>query len=256
MKEKHRIHATWDSRVIISNAHLDILRVHTARLKENKWIYPQEIAARRNIWCCSDSSSRGWGFIIYGELSGFSTDMQEESGAIWKPDMSERHIFLKELVAAKNTVFRVLEKYGPNCHIRLGVDNSATYHSLLRMYSANDAAIPHLQELRSRLRQQNSLLSVVLIRSEENASDAASRGRTASMTEAKTCLNVMCRKQIEDGINGIRRNAYDPSKAPARRSLRHPEALDEDDQQLYNGIQSALRRKDSTKTKKRVRPSL
>ncbi len=107
--------------------------------------------------------------------------------------MIDEHIFLKELVAAKDPVLRVMTKYGKNCHIRLGVDNSATYHALWRMYSANEAAIPHIIELRNALRTHNCLLTVILLRSEQNAADAASRGRLSTDTERLTCLSALCR---------------------------------------------------------------
>lgn len=174
--------------------------------------------------------------MIYGGLKSLD-HVVEETGGTWNKTMIDKHIFLKELVAAKDTILRILATSDGHVHIRLGVDNSAMYHSLLRMYSANSEAVPHLKEIRDAFRKRESLLSAILIRSEENASDAASRGRSALSVVAEECLILLQRRLIQDGIKGLRRNTYNPEKAPKHcRLLRHGELLDEETTNLQTEI--------------------
>lgn len=183
--------------------------------------------------------------MIYGGVESLD-HVVEETGGTWNKSMMDKHIFLKELVAAKDAILRILATSDGHVHIRLGVDNSAMYHALLRMYSANNEAVPHLREIRDALRRRESLLSAILIRSEENASDAASRGRTALSDVAEECLVLLQRRLIEDGIKGIRRNTYNPEKAPKHcRPLRHGELLDEDTTNLHTEMQGALHDRDA-----------
>ena len=85
------------------------------------------------------------------------------------------HIFLKELFAATWAI-KALLKRDPGAHeIHIAVDNSAAAAALRHMYSANIIACHELDNLWDILLSHSATLHIHSVRSEDNASDAASR---------------------------------------------------------------------------------
>jgi len=154
-----------------------------------------------------------------------------EHGRAWSGPLLASHIFVKELLAAKSTVEACIASHPGPLRITLGVDNTAAAHALRNGYSSNQFVMPHIRQLHQLLQISRSTLHVVSIRSEDNASDAASRGRRASNDEVKTTSILLAQHQLESSKMGLRANVYDPSKAPRRNGIRH-DPHPEDDESL------------------------
>ena len=65
MHQKHMQKAHWDSYFHLSPGDQRILGEYITRTKKNAYIMPMEDVPRQDVWTCSDSSSYGWGFVIF-----------------------------------------------------------------------------------------------------------------------------------------------------------------------------------------------
>jgi len=135
----------------------------------------------------SDSSDRQWGYLI------FTDDGKKafEKGHRWSTGLREQHIFLKELCAAVFAIRHVLSANPMGMDIHIGIDNSAAANAVRNMYSGNVMACHILDKLHEQLAARQARVFVHSLRSEDNASDAASRGRKATHELVENCFSRM-----------------------------------------------------------------
>lgn len=211
---KERSNKHWDVKMELTKEELEVINKHFEDMKTNAFIKSScEDVARTTTFACSDSSGQGWGYVIFDDEWGIPPDGQY--GEIWEESLRSCHIFIKELIAAKRTVIRCMQRASGPIHLILGVDNSAAAQVLRNKYSSNDFVIPHIRELCSEMEKSQCTLQVINLRSKDNASDGPSRGRRATEDEMRRCSIEMARSQLINGAHGIRENEYDGTNAPS-----------------------------------------
>jgi len=246
MQHKHVRKHDWDTSVSLTKEEQATLLYFTKKITANQYQYADETDdahPRKEVWACSDSSTPGRGFVIF-PASQTTEGVSHEWGKTWNADEVNWHIYRKEFHAAMEAITGILELHGKSLHIRLGVDNSAVYHALARKYSNNEDAIKLLLKIRDMLSTSNSILSVTLLRSEENAADPASRNVKLTSAQARICRSAMARQQLRDAIEGIRSNDYDIRRVPAHNSsggLRHDEMVCPEEDRLTNFLCGEVR---------------
>jgi len=151
-----------------------------------------------------DPSGNGWG-VCYLNDEVEEKDLSSRSltyGGVFAGGMKEASIFLMELAIAYWTILRLVQE--GKKHIVIVIDNTGAAAVLRRMYSHNKIANEWMKKLGPTLQENNVFLRVISVRSADNASDAASRGRLLTMTEY-----VRCRLVVQAELEGWRRHTPD-----------------------------------------------
>lgn len=234
MREKHCFQRTWDSSMTISKEDAPVFESFIQGMYRNSYQYAEETEGSfEDVWACSDSCDNRRGYVVLGDEG----QVIREWGKDWPPEVRLQHIYLKEFIAASETVKAITRDRPEQLHIRLGIDNAAVFHAISRGYSAIDTTAELLLEMRAILRAHRSLLSVYLLRSEDNAADPASRNRQVDEEAARSCRAVMARAQIQEAMEGLRTNTYNERKTPTActgGALRHAEHECVEDEKVIN----------------------
>ena len=146
--------------------------------------------------------------------------MDSEHGHQWSETIGARHIFIKELFAAVFAIRHCLATFPKSLEIHIGIDNTAAAAALRNMYSGNVMACEVLDKLSAELSAHNASIHVHGLRSEDNASDPASRGKTASKELVKECFRIMLAAEKGHRINVP--SEYNPTTAAG--GIRHHES--------------------------------
>ena len=212
----------WGDAAPLTHHEFASLLLHLDRLQENAWIDYAAEPERRTMTACSDSSLKGWGYVI------FTAEKPIERGFAWSN--MEEHIFLKELIAACRTIEHCINiNNGKPTEVRIGIDNSAAAHAIRNLHSSSPHAEQQLRRLWQTLSSTKSTVRVVSLLSAENAADEASRGRRASAMKMKECCQKIALEQVECALDGLRLNTYDPSSQPAFNGrVRHTDGHEKD----------------------------
>ncbi len=216
-KDKHRGRHNWDSSFEMSAEEHEILCHHFHDININK-PFEQECQdikkIRKQIFCCSDASSKGWGYVVYKDGEAVANESGIGSG-VWTREQNY-HIFVLEFLAAKKTIEHILSGNvsEEQLEIVIGIDNTAVAHVLRNRYTANTFIQNDLAELMMKIRDANCILRVVNLRSADNVADDPSRGRRASNENQARTHQILCHEQLIDSIKGIRNNPYNRAHAP------------------------------------------
>lgn len=177
--------STWDEKNFsLTPAEVLVMRRHWDLCLNNPWHESDFMATdRTTIRLVSDSSGNQWGYLVFTD-EGFKAF---ERGHRWSRSLQKQHIFLKELCAAVFAIRHVLLTNRRSLDIHIGVDNSAAANALRNMYSGNLMACTILDRLNAELGHHDARIFVHSLRSEDNASDAASRGRLATEDDVRNC---------------------------------------------------------------------
>jgi len=167
----------------------------------------------------SDSSDNSYGYLIFTD----DGKVKLEKGHMWSSSLSKNHIYIKELMAAVFAIRFVLSTSPKNIEINIGVDNTAAASSLRNMYSGNVMACEILDKLYLELKDHDATLRVWGLRSEENASDPSSRGKTAHPELVDACFRVMLGHE-----RGHRINVPSDYHPLGEEGVRHPEFEEHD----------------------------
>jgi hypothetical protein len=186
----------WDDKAELSAEQYETIRTNLDILRANAWLDYALEPHREVITACSDSSQRSWGYVVYTD-SGVI-----ERGFQWSnSDFLDEHIFLKELIAACRTITHCINmNQGRPTEVRIGIDNSAAGHAIRHMHSSNVHAEVQLKKLWKTLTESKSTVHTITLLSEQNAADAASRGRRASDEQLRNCARILAKAQLDAGL--------------------------------------------------------
>ena len=222
---KHRTASkcSWDDATfVLSEEEITVMTLHWDLVRANA---PHsgavETVKSHRVRVVSDSSDDAWGYLIFNELGR----MDSEHGHQWSETIGARHIFIKELFAAVFAIRHCLATFPKSLEIHIGIDNTAAAAALRNMYSGNVMACEVLDKLSAELSAHNASIHVHGLRSEDNASDPASRGKTASKELVKECFRIMLAAEKGHRINVP--SEYNPTTAAG--GIRHHEFYEEDD---------------------------
>jgi hypothetical protein len=195
------------------------------------------------IYAASDSSDREWGFVIYKPHiiaeESHPTICVEENHQWFH--LSEKHIYVKECLAAIETCEYILQVQQKPCIIYLGIDNSAAAAAVRHLHSTNIIVATKLAHLAAKLRECRSAVVPVSLRSRDNAADPVSRGSSLQARIEDPGLANRCFDMLHSrAMSGIISNEHLPqenctwSKEGPRHSM-------EDETMLFmqNHIQAA-----------------
>lgn len=213
---------TWDDAVVqLTQEEQNVLALHWDIISRNQ--YESGIACSKKLHrvrLVSDSSDAGYGYLVFSD----DGKVELEKGHLWSKSLSHCHIYIKELMAAVFAIRYILATSPPNIEINIGVDNTAAASSLRNMYSGNVMACEVLDKLYFELQGHNATLRVWSLRSEENASDPSSRGKSAHPELVEACYRVMLGQEEGHRLNvpatyldlaeGVRHPEYEEDDTP------------------------------------------
>jgi hypothetical protein len=234
---KARQNQRWEGRHMLTTQEKDICKATLDRLFDNEWLTDKRWDSKppRKVWACSDASGSAWGYVTWGHQDTIV-------GAPFPKQICEAHIFVKEFLAAEYCIMNILESAVSNTpgkqhytHIVLGIDNSAVAQVLRNMYSANTFVQPRISALNKALREAETTLEIVNVRSEDNAADEPSRGTTP--TEEKKRLT---REVLRLGTQGLRANEYNPGDAPTKTWIRRNDENEVDEFDTIEALGAAF----------------
>lgn len=223
MRQRHKAKASWDARITLTKEEGLLLDQYFRMIVSNQWM---ESSSQPNPsfrkFACSDASSTGWGYVIYESTDDQKPDTTKPvtcDGGQWKrvSGMAERHIFFKEFVAAKKCIQRILNDTAAtegSFEIVLGIDNTAVAHVLRNFYTSTEFIAQDLKDLCYQLKERKVILTIVNLRSEDNAADAPSRRRHPTDNDITTSARELAASQMLARLSGMRENAYDEAHAP------------------------------------------
>ena len=208
----HQRKTNWDDKSLqFSDEQWLDLKQAAQQLLYNNWIFSEMIDYTSDIFVASDSSDGGWGYaILEDDGSG------AEHGFLWSSTEIKMHIFLKELLAACQTIKTLLLSCS---NIIIAIDNTAAAHAIQQLYSSNSMANVHLEMLAKHLVEAKCKVTVVSVRSIDNAADAPSRGKHTDLETRLRCRSIMNDKLC--GINKSFENSLLPAATNNR--VRHSE---------------------------------
>jgi len=215
-------HCSWDDAVVqLSPEEQEIMAIHWDIVSMNKHEHgsTQDHVKAHRVRLVSDSSDNAYGYLIFSD----DGKVKLEKGHVWSKSLNQTHIYIKELFAAVFAIRMVLKTYPKNLEINIGVDNTAAASSLRNMYSGNVMACEILDKLYLELQEHNASLRVWGLRSEENASDPSSRGKTAHPELVEECYRVMIAQE-----RGHRINVPAQYNGTGNQNIRHPEYEEHD----------------------------
>ena len=97
---------------------------------ENTEFFPADATP---IVLATDSSDKGWGYVIY---DGDGNILLEQP-FLWGDKEAEYHIYVKEALAGCRGVVACLEFFDRPLSIAVGIDNSAAAAAVRGLHSAN-----------------------------------------------------------------------------------------------------------------------
>jgi len=212
---------SWDDAVVqLTPDEQDIMALHWDIVTRNAYESGVTGSAKKlhRVRLVSDSSDNGYGYLVFTD----DGQVELEKGHLWSKSLSKAHIFIKELMAAVFAIRYVLHTSPPNVEINVGVDNTAAASALRNMYSGNVMACEVLDKLYVELQAHNASLRVWGLRSEENASDPSSRGKTAHPELVEECFRVLIAQEKGHRIN------VPASSPPPPEGIRHAEYEEEE----------------------------
>ena len=195
-----------------------------------------------HVVLATDSSDQGYGYVMYDHTGRII----EEEGYLWKDmktpkgsghvDWVKRHIYLKELKCAIDTITKMAMRF-PGSQFECGQDNSAAAAAIRNMFSGCVEACVWLDALHETLEKYGCSVNVWGLRSEENSSDPASRRCYPDGPQcASEKLGKACWDAIQGQMKGYHLGHYESTPGLAGTTcVRHPESLDEDDEDVDPG---------------------
>jgi len=185
-----------------------------------------------NIVLATDSSDDGFGYVIYDHDGNIIQEIGEKWDEHYRNSKggyekwSVRHIYLKELKCALDTILMLSEKF-PNTVFDLGIDNSAAAAAIRNMYSACVEACGWLDVFWATMQKRGCHVNVWGLRSEDNASDPASRRCYEPAGCAEPDLARRCFEHIVHARKGHYVGAYKPSESlRGKTGIRHKDVDD------------------------------
>jgi hypothetical protein len=243
-KQRLREKRSWDAEILLTEAEVKTMALHIADVRKNiPFNFTVNARTERRTFSCSDASGDGWGYIIYEDMNDLTNTSK---GGTWHEAAKNCHIFVKEYRAAvrciKDILARCPEDKTEYQHIVIGVDNTAAAQVLRNMYTSNSFIADEVKELNELLKDRDCILTVVNLKSADNAADSPSRGRRAEEDLLRKTAILISKEQLLDGLHGLRKNAYDPEHAPdaAAREARAEEYNEEDDNELDELVDDIL----------------
>jgi len=178
--------STWDDcNFILTEDEIQTMMMSWNICQQNEWHeVPMMTGERKVIRLVSDSSDHKWGYLIFTE----SGERAFEKGHTWSTGLRPQHIFIKELCAAVFAIKHVISTSPEGVDVHIGIDNTAAANAIRNMYSGNVMACRILDGLYAEVTQRQARVFVHGLRSEDNASDAASRGRKATAEQIENCF--------------------------------------------------------------------
>jgi len=160
---------------------------------ENQWHETSDTDVKRHrVRLVSDSSDHKWGYLVFDDDGGKAY----EKGLPWSTNLAGTHIFIKELCAAIFAIRYAIATRPRSLEIHIGIDNTAAAAALRNMYSGNVMACQMLDKISEELAAHDARVHVYGLRSEDNASDAASRGHVATAEQvANTFKHLTAQEQ-------------------------------------------------------------
>ena len=192
----------------------------------------------------TDSCDQGCGYVLYDAVGNVIEEVARTwdvyySG--WKSQpptqdfrWSERHIYLKELRAAIDFLGEISDRY-PDSVLDLGIDNTAAMAAKKNMYSGCYEACQWLDGFYVKLQGNRCTVNAWGVRSEDNASDPASRRCYDQTASIRTCkdkeLALRCWTHIQAQMRGYHPGPKDAARpfADSAVGIRHQEVLDFED---------------------------
>jgi len=187
----------WRSRhITLEKSDADALGGYWESVLSNDWISPRTPCQDTAPFVVAtdaykDPTGSGWG-VCYLNDQVEEKDLSSPNltyGGVFTGGMKEASIFLLELAIAYWTILRLVRE--GKKHIVIVIDNTGAAAVLRRMYSHNRIANEWMKRLGPTLQENNVFLRVISVRSADNASDAASRGRLLTMAEYLRCRSVV-----------------------------------------------------------------
>jgi len=191
---------SWDAAIIdLTSEEQMVMAMHWDIVSRNLHESGSIASARKShrVRVVSDSSDDGFGYLIFTDDGKVAL----EKGHLWSKSLNKNHIYIKELLAAVFAIRHVLSTSPKSVEINIGVDNTAAASSLRNMYSGNIMACEILDQLYTELQEHDAVLRVWSLRSDENASDPASRGKVAHDELVDECFRVMLGQEQGHRIN-------------------------------------------------------
>ena len=171
----------WDDMSFVCD--FMILRKHVDVCRENAWIAGMPATPTTStIFACSDSSDSTWGYIRVDDPHG------TERGFEWSECFREKHIFIKELLAAIWTIKAVATL---GAHIVIGIDNTAAASCIDRRYSSNSMANGFLLDFDLFVTRHELAITVARVTSQDNAADPISRGKCCTQLQRNNALIIL-----------------------------------------------------------------
>ena len=183
----------------------------------------------RHMVLATDSSDRGYGYVLYDGLG----NIVEEKGFVWDTDCGEktfkwskRHIYLKELKCALDIVGALSARY-PETVFDLGIDNTAAAAAIRHMYSGCLEACEWIDAFYAKLLKNGCSVNPWGLKSEDNASDPASRRCDDPTVVVSDELRLRCFERIQSQLKGYHTGPWTETEGLAGIvGIRHPEVLD------------------------------
>jgi len=191
---------SWDDAVVqLTSEEQMTLAMHWDIICRNQYESGDPSTAKKahRVRLVSDSSDDAFGYLIFTD----DGKVELEKGHIWSKSLRKSHIYIKELMSAVFAIRHVLATSPRSIEINIGVDNTAAASSLRNMYSGNIMACEILDKLYNELHERDAVLRVWGLRSEENASDPSSRGKTAHPELVEECFRVMLGQEQGHRLN-------------------------------------------------------
>lgn len=221
----------WDERTLsLTEPEQTALASSWRRVLENPWHEMETRRPEREETMATDSSSLGWGYVIYDSEG----KVVEEQGDMWGENQRSWHIFLKEAIVAIDVLMRRSDE-SPNTRFVIGIDNAAAASALRNRYSGNAFICKRLTALQLKMIKTHCTYEVVGVRSEDNVADTASRwaceekGRLLLRRKrSNEKLRQRCWEILRAGAKGTHLGKYVVGAGPGSGTIRHEEILDEE----------------------------
>ena len=232
---RHETKCTWDDvTFLLTEDELLTMTLHWDIVTANA---PQtgtpETQKLHRVRLCSDSCDDMWGYLVFTDDG--KKDL--ERGHVWSKGIRKTHIFIKELLAAVFAIRFCLKTLPRSLEINIGIDNTAAAAAIRNMYSGNIMACEILDQLSAELKAHDATVRVWGLRSEDNASDPASRGKIAHEELVDVCFRIMLGQEEGHRLNvpsehmpptscgGLRHEQYEEDDIPLSQLLEAEDPL-------------------------------
>jgi len=234
--ERHHRQLEWNDReVLLTESECSTLQDAWARvlLNEPHSLHDEKTPLKK-LYLATDSCTHGWGYVIFDQEG----NIVEELGGEWNNKWIGRHIFMKELRTAIKTLCSLAVRF-PNTLFIAGQDNSAAAAALRNRFSGCVEACTWLDNFYEHLHQHGCTLTTIGLRSEDNASDPASRRvyhderfSPAQRIEwsANAALRKRCWTELLSSEKGHRSSQYTADPSMSGDGIRHTELMEDDNE--------------------------